>query len=214
VHLLLSSSLKHTPLAALSRPVAGTIGRTLIVTLPGSVKAVKENLDALSNGNIIHHAIDLVKGGTGQQVHASIVKTSTTTQQGSQEGHHIHHHHHHHHHEHRAPQPRTTLSHDPSGPVSARHRHSPYPLISLKDALGIIEKAIMRLEIITLPVGPGLGGYVLAVDVYAPQNIPSSATTSVDGYRSEHPMPQPYTEWSLPEHIPLPTCCLLLRSTA
>ncbi|GAW06437.1 molybdenum cofactor biosynthesis protein [Lentinula edodes] len=59
VHLLLSSGLRHTPMAALSRPVAGTIARrsssmnsdrdvssvsesgheTLIVTLPGSLKA-------------------------------------------------------------------------------------------------------------------------------------------------------------------------------
>jgi len=31
----------------MSRPVAGTRGRTLIITLPGSPKAVKENLEAL-----------------------------------------------------------------------------------------------------------------------------------------------------------------------
>jgi gephyrin len=92
--------------------------------------------------------------------------------QPSQESGHTHHHHHHHHdgHEHRAPQPRTTLSHDPSAPgelcclrdidphrsssssVSARHRDSPYPLISLEDALHIIGKVIMRLETISLPV--------------------------------------------------------------
>lgn len=167
MHLLLSSSLKHTPLAALSRPVAGTVGNTLITTLPGSVKAVKENLEALLNAGVINHAIDLVKGGTGQQVHADMVKTVTTSH-GFLEGH--SHHHHHHHHEHRAPQPRTTLSHDPSAPgklypvdllggswcltfpVSARHRESPYPLVSLEDALGIIEKVITRLETITLPV--------------------------------------------------------------
>lgn len=179
VHLLLSSSLKHTPLAALSRPVAGTVGNTLITTLPGSVKAVKENLEALLNAGVINHAIDLVKGGTGQQVHADMVKTVTTSH-GFLEGH--SHHHHHHHHEHRAPQPRTTLSHDPSAPVSARHRESPYPLVSLEDALGIIEKVITRLETITLPVGPDLAGHVLAVNVYAPQNVPPSPTTSVDGY--------------------------------
>ncbi|QRW01631.1 molybdopterin-binding domain protein [Ceratobasidium sp. AG-Ba] len=41
VHLIMAESLKHTPLAALSRPVAGTIRNTLVVTLPGSPKAVK-----------------------------------------------------------------------------------------------------------------------------------------------------------------------------
>ncbi|EWM25998.1 molybdenum cofactor biosynthesis protein [Nannochloropsis gaditana] len=38
---------KHTPFAVLSRPVAGVRGGTFIVTLPGSPKAVKENLDTL-----------------------------------------------------------------------------------------------------------------------------------------------------------------------
>jgi gephyrin len=112
VHLLLSSSLKHTPLAALSRPVAGTIKDTLIVTLPGSIKAVKENLQALLSGGVIQHAIELIRGGTGQQVHTALASSPTTTQSS-----HAHHHHHHHHdHDHHAPQPRTTLSHDPSAP--------------------------------------------------------------------------------------------------
>lgn len=44
---LLAEGLKHTPLAVLSRPVVGTRGNTLICTLPGSVKAVKENFQAL-----------------------------------------------------------------------------------------------------------------------------------------------------------------------
>ena len=33
-----------------------------------------------------------------------------------------------------------------------------------------------------IKVGPSLAGYVLAEDVYAPHNIPSTQTTSVDGY--------------------------------
>src|SRR6476619_6740530 len=39
-----AASLAHTPLAMLSRAVAGVRGRTLIVTLPGSPKAVRECL--------------------------------------------------------------------------------------------------------------------------------------------------------------------------
>lgn len=38
----------YTPLAVISRPVAGVRGSTLVVTLPGSPKAVKENLDTLT----------------------------------------------------------------------------------------------------------------------------------------------------------------------
>jgi gephyrin len=44
---LLAEGLKHTPLAVLSRPVAGTRGNCFIATLPGSAKAVRENLRAL-----------------------------------------------------------------------------------------------------------------------------------------------------------------------
>src|SRR6478609_7661397 len=40
---------KATPLAALSRAVAGTRKRTLIVNLPGSPKGAMESLDAIAN---------------------------------------------------------------------------------------------------------------------------------------------------------------------
>ena len=44
---LVNEGLKFTPLAAMSRPVAGVRHKTFICTLPGSVKAVKENITAL-----------------------------------------------------------------------------------------------------------------------------------------------------------------------
>lgn len=44
---LIDEGLKHTPLAVLSRPVAGTRNSTLICTLPGSIKAIRENMVAL-----------------------------------------------------------------------------------------------------------------------------------------------------------------------
>ncbi|HEX6280609.1 MAG TPA: bifunctional molybdenum cofactor biosynthesis protein MoaC/MoaB [Nitrososphaera sp.] len=44
---------KRTPLSMLSRGVAGVRGETIIVNLPGSVKAVSESLDALIPG-ILH----------------------------------------------------------------------------------------------------------------------------------------------------------------
>jgi len=45
--ILVNEGLKYTPLAAMSRPVAGIRHKTFICTLPGSVKAVKENITAL-----------------------------------------------------------------------------------------------------------------------------------------------------------------------
>lgn len=116
VHLMMSTSLKHTPLAALSRPIAGTIHNTLIVTLPGSVKAVKENLEALLSGGVVNHAIDLIRGGSGKQVHKSLAAGNPTPTPVVPGHTHEHHHHHDHDHSHHAPQPRTTLSHDPSLP--------------------------------------------------------------------------------------------------
>jgi molybdenum cofactor synthesis domain-containing protein len=55
---LRAESLKITRHAMLSRAVAGIRGRTLIINLPGSPKAVKENLDVLLP--ILPHALDLL----------------------------------------------------------------------------------------------------------------------------------------------------------
>jgi molybdopterin biosynthesis enzyme MoaB len=49
-----------TPRTFLSRGVAGTIGRTLILTLPGSPRGATENLEALLD--ILPHAIETIRG--------------------------------------------------------------------------------------------------------------------------------------------------------
>ncbi|MDO9289807.1 MAG: MogA/MoaB family molybdenum cofactor biosynthesis protein [Thermodesulfovibrionales bacterium] len=54
--------LKKTKRAMLSRAVAGVRGKTLIINLPGSPKAVKENLDVIMD--VIPHAIEKIKGDT------------------------------------------------------------------------------------------------------------------------------------------------------
>ncbi|KAJ8516653.1 hypothetical protein ONZ45_g6072 [Pleurotus djamor] len=66
--------------------------------------------------------------------------------------------------------------------VATRHRVSPYPLISLEAALDIINREIESLPIHRHLVTPELSGHVLAEDVYAQQDVPSRATTNVDGY--------------------------------
>ena len=53
---------KQTYLAPLSRAVAGTRKRTLIVNLPGSPKGAVESLDAVAN--LIPHIVDLLHGRT------------------------------------------------------------------------------------------------------------------------------------------------------
>lgn len=175
VHFLQSESLRHTPLAALSRPVAGTIEQTLVVTLPGSVKAVNENLETLFHPNLLDHAIDLIKGGTGQEVHTELAKASCEDGVGRHECHHHRQHH-------PAPENRTLLSHDPLAPISTRHRSSPYPLISLEEALTLIEKITKPLPVEIRTVDSNLRGYALAADVRALRHVPQTHTTNVDGY--------------------------------
>ena len=58
---LRSISLQYTPMAMLSRGVAGVRGRTLIINLPGSPKAVKECLQYLLP--VLPHAINLLTEG-------------------------------------------------------------------------------------------------------------------------------------------------------
>ena len=60
--LMRAEGLRKTPMAALSRGVCGIAGRTLIVNLPGSERAVRENLDALAP--VLPHALQLIGGDT------------------------------------------------------------------------------------------------------------------------------------------------------
>jgi len=54
---------KFTPLAALSRALAGVRGRTVIINLPGSPKGAVESLDVISK--LVPHMVDLLEGRTG-----------------------------------------------------------------------------------------------------------------------------------------------------
>ena len=59
-----AASLKVTPHAMLSRAVAGIRGRTLIVNLPGSPKAVRESLEVILP--VLPHAIALLRETPGE----------------------------------------------------------------------------------------------------------------------------------------------------
>jgi molybdopterin adenylyltransferase len=57
-----AEGLRHTPLAALSRAVCGTLGSTLIVNLPGSPAGAESSLAAVLP--MLPHALDLLAGLT------------------------------------------------------------------------------------------------------------------------------------------------------
>ena len=61
--LMRAAGVKHTPMAALSRGLAGVRGRCLIVNLPGSEKGVRENLSAVID--LLPHAVELLRGRVG-----------------------------------------------------------------------------------------------------------------------------------------------------
>jgi molybdopterin adenylyltransferase len=60
--LMRSEGLKFTPMAALSRGLAGVRGRTLIVNLPGSPRGAVQSLDAIAK--LVPHVLELLAGRT------------------------------------------------------------------------------------------------------------------------------------------------------
>ncbi len=60
------AALRKSPRAILSRGMAGTRGRTLIVNLPGSPKGVHENLAAVID--VLPHALGILSGSEKEHV--------------------------------------------------------------------------------------------------------------------------------------------------
>lgn len=56
----------HTPLAVLSRGLAGVAGRTLVVNLPGSAGGVNDGLGVLEG--LLDHLVDQIGGGDHARV--------------------------------------------------------------------------------------------------------------------------------------------------
>ena len=66
-----AASTAIVPTAMLSRGVVGVCGRTLIVNLPGSERAARENLAVVLP--VLGHACDQLAGGTGEAAAVSAV---------------------------------------------------------------------------------------------------------------------------------------------
>jgi molybdenum cofactor biosynthesis protein B len=58
-----AEGLRKTPMAALSRSLAGVRGRTLVLSLPGSVRGATESLEAIAP--VLRHAVGQLLGVSG-----------------------------------------------------------------------------------------------------------------------------------------------------
>ena len=63
--LMRRAGLQSTPMAALTRGVAGVRGHTLVINVPGSPKGAVESLEAVLS--VLDHALALLRGETAHQ---------------------------------------------------------------------------------------------------------------------------------------------------
>ena len=180
----------------MSRPVAGVRNKTLIVTLPGSPKGAKENLQAILK--LLPHACLQAAGGDSRSLHQGGVQklereAGISSTRKSDHGHnhsHDHSHVHSHSHDHgghAVPKAHTRpeerpVSNDPQAGPTNRYRESPYPMLSVRDAVERIIRESALPRPIKLPVNGSLVGHVLAEDVKASEDVPAYRASIVDGY--------------------------------
>jgi len=176
IHSMLAGSLAVTPLAALSRPAAGTRANTVIVNLPGSKKAVRECFGFLEP--VLRHAVDLVLDRKGQ------VKSTHNQLQGLNNIP-----------SHSCPHSSGNHHKEVTGGVgvAGRARESPYPMISVEEAQGIVlekcklllntsaDGSLMSIGTETVNYSDSLGR-VLAENVTAQEPLPPFPASIKDGY--------------------------------
>ncbi|KAI2621262.1 hypothetical protein GGR54DRAFT_94486 [Hypoxylon sp. NC1633] len=199
VHRMLASSLNVTPFAMMSRPVAGVRNKSVIITLPGSPKGARENLQAIIK--TLPHACLQAAGMDSRTLHSGGVKKLEAEAGIHSTGDHSHPHDHHHAHgsiyqhghshghghghgnlvRHTAPSS-NPMSNDPTLGPSRRNRESPYPMLSVDDALAKIKEHTPWPEIASTKVDTLLPSHVLAEDVEAKENVPGFRASIVDGY--------------------------------
>ncbi len=206
VHGMLSASFDVTPFAMMSRPVAGVRNKSIVITLPGSPKGAKENLLAVLK--LLPHACLQAAGEDSRSAHVGGVKklekdagfgngaaiaTATAKNTGGHEHNHDHSHHHGHNHGsshgHKIPKAHTTSaerpqlqSNDPRLGASQRYRSSPYPMLTVNDAVQVILQNTPSPTIEHRNLSSDLTGCIIAKDIHAKEVVPAYRASLVDGY--------------------------------
>ncbi|KAI9809177.1 MAG: hypothetical protein M1825_002468 [Sarcosagium campestre] len=208
VHAMLSASSSITPFAYMSRPVAGVRNKSVIITLPGSPKGAQENLQSILK--LLPHACQQAYGADSRALHAGGLKelernagVGTTPPSGQQDkGHHQGHSHCHH--GHATPVAHTThesqkISNDPQQGPTRRHRSSPYPILSVDEALRLILDNTPAPRAVTeSTIDASIVGSILANDVVAQESVPAFAASIVDGYAIVKMSDGPSTKGTFP----------------
>ncbi|XP_012542234.1 gephyrin [Monomorium pharaonis] len=158
---MLEASLKVTPLAVLSRAICGIRKKTLIINLPGSRKAAMECFTVIAPA--IPHAVDLILDNKDK-----IKDTHNAVQRNV-----------------------TCCLHDVScmklletniDNVAIRLRESPFPMISVEEAVRIIRTSVEgKRSMETIEVKDAYGR-IISDDVYSNCDLPPFRASIKDGY--------------------------------
>ena len=181
--------------ACMSRPVAGVRHKTIILTLPGSPKGAKENLQSILK--LLPHACQQAAGADSRTLHSGGIKKlemEAGVSSGGNRSHshdhshgHSHGHGHSHAHGHAMPIRHTAVgenprSNDPALGPTRRNRSSPYPMLAVEDALKLVKEHTPKPMALKATVDGSIVGSVLAEDVTATEAVPAYRASIVDGY--------------------------------
>lgn len=156
---ILQHVLPEAPLAPLSRAVAGVRAKTLVLTLPGSARGSEQCLRAAAP--CLSHAVDIIQSRVDRiaRQHAN----NSTTRPTARQAHEV--------------KSKVKLS-----DVSQRPRESPYPAISVKEAMACIMRQVKEARTSTEVHVLECEGMVLDGDVTARVSLPPFAAAVKDGY--------------------------------
>ena len=162
---MLSESLKVTPMAMLSRAVCGIRKGTIIINLPGSLKGSQECFQFVLPA--LPHAIEVLRGSPNVGVTHTSMEHPAHPQRGDTH--------------HNCPHKTQGKTVRDLSKVAERDRHSPYPLVSMSDALSVIKENANCLPKTVVSIEDSLG-HILASDVFAQEPFPPFPASVKDGY--------------------------------
>lgn len=154
-------SLKKTPMAMLSRAVAGIKDRTLIINFPGSKKAVTECLEVVKV--VLSHALSVLNNEVGEirTVHDKMQSDHVCPHQKNS---------------------KVDIS-----KVALRPRESPYPMLEISEAFNLIDAVMLKWEerVEVVPLQDCMAR-VVAYDIMAKEPMPPFPASVKDGWSFSH----------------------------